>query len=55
MRFILFGNTFQAKKSAHTAHIVNLLQAQKNEIYIGEEFYHFLTTEQGMDLRQTEL
>ena len=50
MRFILFGNTFQAKKSAHTAHIVNLLQAQKNEIYIGEEFYHFLTTEQGMDL-----
>lgn len=50
MRFILFGNTFQAKKSAHTGHIINLLQAQKNEIYIGEEFYRFLTEEQGMAL-----
>lgn len=50
MRFILFGNTFQAKKSAHAGHIINLLQAQKNEIYIGEEFFRFLTEEQGMAL-----
>lgn len=50
MRFILFGNTFQAKKSTHAGRIISLLQAQKNEIYIGEEFYHFLTEEQGMTI-----
>ncbi len=43
MRFALFGNTFQAKKSAHTEHLINLLQASGAEVYICDEFYRFLT------------
>lgn len=50
MRFILFGNTFQAKKSVHAEHIVHLLQKQGNEVYIGEDFYQFLTSGQNMDI-----
>ncbi len=50
MRFALFGNTYQAKKSAHAEHIVNLLQAHGSEVYMDEDFHCFLTKKLGMKL-----
>ncbi len=50
MRFALFGNTYQAKKSVHTEHIVHLVQAHGSEIYIDEDFHRFLTKDLGMAL-----
>lgn len=50
MRFALFGNTFQAKKSTHAEHLINLLQQNGDEVYICEEFYRFLTEELKMEL-----
>lgn len=50
MRFALFGNTYQAKKSAHAEHIVNLLQAHGSEVYMDEDFHRFLTKKLGMKL-----
>lgn len=43
MKFALFGNTYQAKKSAHVEHLLATLQAHESEVYICREFYQFLT------------
>lgn len=51
MKFVLFGNTFQAKKSAHAEHLINLLQAHGGEVHIAEDFYQFLTQEQGVEIK----
>ena len=50
MIFALFGNTFQAKKSAHAEHLVHLLQAHGSEVYMDKEFYNFLTKEQDKEV-----
>ncbi len=50
MKFALFGNTFQAKKSAHAEHLITFLQKHGHEIYICEEFYRFLTKDQNMSI-----
>lgn len=51
MRFALFGNTYQAKKSVHTEHIVHLLQAHGSEVYMDEDFHRFLTKDLGVVLK----
>lgn len=50
MKFALFGNTFQAKKSAHAEHLIALLQEHGHEVYICEDFYKFLTEDQRMSI-----
>lgn len=55
MRFAIFGNTYQAKKSFHAANLFQLLRKKGAEIYICEEFYRFLTTEQKIDVPSTHL
>lgn len=45
MRFALFGNTYQTKKSAHTATLLATLHAYGAEVYVDSDFYHFLPTE----------
>lgn len=51
MKFALFGNTYQAKKSAHVIRLLSILKRYKAEIYICREFYQFLTNEQKMDIQ----
>lgn len=45
MKFVLFGNTYQAKKSQHALHLFRLLEKMGAEICVSSEFYRFLTEE----------
>ena len=49
-KFALFGNTYQAKKSAHVLRLLSILEKHQAAIYIHKEFYQFLTKEQKMDI-----
>ncbi len=43
MKFAIFGNCFQAKKSVHAETLFTLLKQHGAEIYVYWEFYEFLT------------
>lgn len=43
MKFALFGNTYQAKKSAHAERLLSILAKRKAEVFISRDFYQFLT------------
>lgn len=43
MKFALFGNTYQAKKSAHAERLLSILAERKAEVFISRDFYQFLT------------
>ena len=55
MKFALFGNTFQTKKSAHAKHLITLLQEHGEEVHISEDFYKFLVEDQGMKIQPDNL
>ena len=50
-KFALFGNTYQAKKSAHVLRLLSVLEKHQAEVYIQKEFYLFLVKDQKMDIR----
>lgn len=50
-KFALFGNIYQAKKSAHVIRLLALLEKRKAQVYVYKEFYRFLAEELHMDLR----
>jgi len=52
-KFALFGNIYQAKKSAHVLHLLSVLERHQAEVIIHKEFHEFLTKEQKMDIRTT--
>ncbi len=43
MKFAIFGNTYQAKKSAHVERLLSILHRHRAEVHICREFYQFLT------------
>ncbi|WP_321438737.1 NAD kinase [uncultured Bacteroides sp.] len=43
MKFAIFGNCFQAKKSLHAENLFTLLRQHGAEIFVDWEFYDFLT------------
>lgn len=45
MKFVVFGNTYQAKKSFHAANLFRLLKQHGAEICVCREFYQFLISE----------
>ena len=49
-KFALFGNIYQAKKSANVLRLLSILGKHQAEVYIDNEFYEFLTKEQKMDI-----
>lgn len=51
MKFALFGNTYQAKKSAHVIRLLSILKQYNAVVYINREFYDFLVDEQQMDIQ----
>lgn len=48
LRFALFGNEYQAKKSVATQRIIDYLNARHAEIYVDRPYYEFLTHLEGM-------
>lgn len=55
MKFALFGNTYQAKKSAHVERLLSILSQHDAEVCICREFYQFLTEEQHIDIRRVNV
>lgn len=55
LRFALFGNVYQAKKSSSVQQLISLLSAHDAELYIDTEFYTYLTHELHLDIRPTGL
>ena len=50
-KFALFGNVYQAKKSAHVLRLLSILEKYQAKVYVQKEFFQFLTKEQKMDLQ----
>ena len=44
MKFAIFGNCYQQKKSFHATRLFQLLGEKDAEIYVDEKFYHFLAS-----------
>jgi NAD+ kinase len=54
-KFVLFGNIYQAKKSAHVLRLLSILGKYQAEVYIEKEFHQFLTKEQKMDIHSANV
>ena len=55
LRFALFGNTFQAKKSTSVQKLLVLLEERKAEILIDQQLYDFLTKDMQITVNPSEL
>lgn len=55
LRFALFGNTYQAKKSTSVQKLLAMLEQHEAEILIDEKFHHYLTKELRIDVKATEV
>lgn len=51
MKFAIFGNTYQTKKSLHIETLFQRLKQYDAEIYICKRFYEFLTTAAKLDIK----
>ncbi len=51
MKFAIFGNSYQAKKSFHAQTLFSLLEEHGNEIYINRSYYEFLKEDTGLELK----
>ena len=49
MRFVLFGNTYQTKKSFHIQKLLFTLRRLNAEVFIDAPFFHFLQQEPGLE------
>lgn len=55
LRFAIFGNIYQAKKSVAVQKLLCLLEERKADILIDELFYNYLTNDLLLDVPHTEL
>lgn len=55
MKFAIFGNTYQAKKSTHAENLFRLLEKRGAEYSICRFFYRFLTKDLHLDIHPTSL
>ena len=51
LRFAIFGNIYQAKKSASIQKVLSFLSERKAEVSVDREFHHFLTSDLHLDVR----
>jgi NAD+ kinase len=51
LKFAIFGNEYQAKKSASIQKILSYLTERKAEVYVDRPFYDFLTHSQQLDIK----
>ena len=50
LRFAIFGNIYQARKSASIQKVLSLLSERKAEVYIDREFYRYLTDDLHLEV-----
>lgn len=55
LKFALFGNQYQAKKSASVRQLLSLLAERGAELYVDTAFHAYLTGELGIDCRPSGL
>ena len=51
IKFALFGNTYQTKKSASIQKVLCCLTEHQAELYVDREYYNFLTLDQRLDVQ----
>ncbi len=55
MKFAIFGNTYQAKKSSHAENLFRLLGQHNAQLCICREFHHFLPADFHLTIPDAEL
>ena len=55
MKFAIFGNTYQAKKSSHAENLFRLLGQHNAQLCICREFHHFLTTDLHLNIPDADI
>ncbi|MBQ8674474.1 MAG: NAD kinase [Bacteroides sp.] len=55
MKFAIFGNTYQARKSSHAEHLFRLLAQRQAELCICRDFHQFLTADLHLNIPAAEL
>ena len=51
LKFAIFGNEYQAKKSASIEKILLYLEKKEAEVYVENAYYEFLTRDQHLDVK----
>jgi len=55
LKFALFGNIFQTKKSASIQKVLSCLSQRGAELCVDKEYYHFLTDNQRLDVEASHI
>lgn len=55
LRFALFGNIYQARKSASIQKVLSCIANYGAELYVDKEYYDFLTNDQRIDVKATKV
>ncbi|MBP1613784.1 MAG: kinase [Bacteroidetes bacterium] len=55
MRFAIFGNTYQARKSSHAETLFKLLEKRDAKISVCRDFYHFLVSDLKLNIKNVRL
>ena len=55
LRFALFGNIYQAKKSASIQKVLSCIANYGAELYVDMEYYYFLKDDQRLDVNATKI
>lgn len=55
LRFALFGNIYQTKKSASIQKVLSSIANYDGELYVDEEYYKFLTDDQRLDVKASKI
>lgn len=55
IQFALFGNTYQTKKSASIQKVLSCLMEHQAELFVDREYYDFLTLDQRIDVKATQI
>ena len=54
LRFALFGNIYQGKKSASIQQVLSCINSHEAELYVDMEYYYFLKDNQRLDIKATK-
>ena len=55
LRFALFGNIYQAKKSASIQKVLSCIANYGAELYVDMEYYYFLKDNQRLEVKATKI
>ena len=55
LRFALFGNIYQGKKSASIQQVLSSISRYEAELYVDMEYYYFLKDNQRLDIKAAKL